>query len=69
MTCPDCHPAYVAGLEQGRAERITAEIPDRARAMLVEWSRESRDMATEYAAKVGPNWAALIAECGESDER
>ena len=60
MTCPDCHPAYVAGLEQGRAERITAEIPDRARAMLVEWANESRDMAVEYASKVGPNWAALV---------
>jgi len=67
MTCPDCHPAYVAGLEQGLAERITAEIPDRARAMLVEWSRESRDMATQYAAKVGPAWSALIAECGDRE--
>jgi hypothetical protein len=67
VTCADCHPAYVAGLEQGRAERITAETEDRARALLIEWSRESRDMATEYASKVGPNWAAMVA--GDLDER
>jgi hypothetical protein len=67
MTCPDCHAAYVAGLEQGRAERITAEIPDRARAMLVEWSNESRDMAQQFAAAKGPAWLALITECGESE--
>jgi hypothetical protein len=67
MSCPDCHPAYVAGLEQVRAERLTAETEDRARALLIEWSRESRDMATEYASRVGPNWAAMVA--GDLDER
>lgn len=68
MTCPDCHPAYVAGLEQGRAERIKAETEDRARALLIEWSRESRDMSTEYASKVGPNWTALVLESGDRDD-
>ena len=67
MTCPDCHPAYVAGLEQGRAERITAETEDRARALLGTWANESRDMATEYASKVGPNWAALVLESGDRE--
>jgi hypothetical protein len=68
VTCPDCHPAYVAGLEQGRAERITAEIPDRARAMLVEWSRESLSLARECAERTGPNWTALVMDCAERDD-
>jgi len=67
FTAEDRHAAFVAGYEQGKAERIEAEIKDRARAMLVEWSNESRNMATEYASKVGPNWAALIAECGDRE--
>jgi hypothetical protein len=67
VSCPDCHPAWVAGYETGLAERVKAETEDRARALLVEWSRESRDMATEYASKVGPNWAAMVA--GDLDER
>ena len=67
FTAEDRHAAYCAGLAQGRAERVTVEVEDRARALLIEWSRESRDMATEYASKVGPNWAAMVA--GDLDER
>jgi hypothetical protein len=59
--------AFEAGRQQGKAERIEVEVEDRARAMLVEWSRESRDMSTAYAAKVGPNWAALVADAGERE--
>jgi hypothetical protein len=68
MTCPDCHSAWVAGLEQGRAERITAEIPERARAMLLDWSRESLSLARESAAKVGPNWTALVMDSAERND-
>lgn len=61
------HNAFVAGYEQGKAERVEVEVEDRARALLATWADESRNMATHYAAKVGPHWAALIAECGEPE--
>ena len=68
FTAEDRHAAYCAGLAQGRAERVTAEVEDRARALLIEWSRESRDMATEYASRVGPNWAALVLDSSDRDD-
>ena len=66
LTTEDRMAAFVAGYELGKAERIEAEIDDRARALLIEWSRESRDMATKYASRVGPNWAAMVA--GDLDD-
>jgi len=59
--------AFVAGYEQGKSERVDFEIDDRARALLHTWADESRNMATHYAAKVGPHWLALISECGEPE--
>jgi len=67
FTAEDRHAAFVAGYETGKMERFTAEIEDRARALLATWANESRNMATHYAARVGPGWAALIAECGEPE--
>jgi hypothetical protein len=68
FTAEDRHAAFVAGYEQGKAERIEDEIEDRARALLHSWATESRNMATRYASRVGPAWSALIAECGGRDD-
>ena len=68
FTAEDRHAAFVAGYEQGKAERIEIEIEDRARALLATWATEFRSMATEYAARVGPAWSALILECSQIDD-
>jgi hypothetical protein len=68
LTFEDRQAAITVAFDAGRHYQAGLDVEDRARALLVEWSRESRSMATEYAAKVGPHWAALIAECGESDD-
>ena len=60
ISAEDRHAAFCAGLEQGRSERVVLAIEDRARALLATWATESRDMATEYASRVGPNWAAMV---------
>ena len=67
LTFEDRHSAWLAGFDLGYAQRVEAESEDLARALLLAWSRESRDMATEYASRVGPNWAAMVA--GDLDER
>ena len=64
FTAEDRHAAFVAGYEQGKAERIEAAIEDRARALLHQRSLEALGMARRHAARVGPAWSALIAECG-----
>jgi len=61
FTAEDRHAAYCCGYADGMHHRLGLEVEARARALLVEWSNESRDMATEYASRVGPNWAALVA--------
>jgi hypothetical protein len=68
FTSEDRHAAYCCGYADGMHHRLGLEVEDRARALLLAWSRESRNMATEYASKVGPNWLALISECGEVDD-
>jgi len=68
LTDEDREAAFQAGRQQGKAERFEAEIEDRARALLHSWATESRNMARQYAAKVGPAWSALIAECGGRDD-
>ena len=67
MTCPDCHPAFVAGLELGKVERIEVEIEDRVRARLHLLSLEALGMAQRHAADTGPAWARLIAWAGEPE--
>ena len=66
LTFEDRHSAWLAGFDLGYAQRVGHEVEDRARALLLAWSRESRDMAREYASRVGPNWAAMVA--GDLDD-
>jgi len=47
--------------------RLGLEVEDRARALLIEWSNESRDLSMKLASKVGPAWAALVADSGERE--
>lgn len=65
LTSEDRQQAIAVAFEAGMHYQAGLDCEDRARAMLVEWSNESRDIATEYASKVGPHWLALISECGE----
>jgi hypothetical protein len=57
MTCPDCHPAFVAGYELGKAERVTDAIEDQVHARLHQLSLEALGMARRHAADTGPAWA------------
>jgi hypothetical protein len=61
----DRHAAWLAGLEQGLAERIDIEIEDQVHARLHQLSLEALGMARHHAADTGPAWAALIAWAGE----
>jgi hypothetical protein len=67
FTAEDRHAAYCAGYDDGMHHRLGLETEERARALLLAWSNESRDMAMRYASRVGPNWAAMVA--GDLDER
>ena len=60
--------AFVAGYEQGKAERVEAEIEDRVSARLHTRALEALGMAQRHAAAKGPAWSALIAESGERDD-
>ena len=68
LTFEDRQAAITVAFDAGRHYQAGLDVEDRARALLVEWSRESRSMATHYAAKVGPHWLALITECSEVDD-
>ncbi|HZL05900.1 MAG TPA: hypothetical protein VFE45_10875 [Coriobacteriia bacterium] len=68
MTFEDREAARAAGYEAGMNHKFGIEVKDCARALLHTWATESREMATEYAAKVGPHWMALITDCGELDD-
>jgi len=68
LTFEDRHAAYLVGFGDGMNHRLRLDAEDRARALLATWANESRDMATRYAARVGPAWSALIAECGGLDD-
>jgi hypothetical protein len=63
----DRHAAFMAGYEQGKAERVDIEIEDQAQTRIHGRVREALGMAQQYAAAKGPAWAALIAECGEGE--
>ena len=67
LTQEDRHAAYCVGYDDGMHHRFGLDVDDRARALLLAWSNESRDMATEYASRVGPEWTALVV--GDPDER
>jgi hypothetical protein len=63
MTCPDCHPAFVAGLEQGRMERFKAEVTDAVQAVLHQRVLESLGMA-KRSARHGEAFSAMVIESG-----
>ena len=65
MTCPDCHPAFLAGRWLGQNERVDIEIEDAVQARIHGRAREALGMAKQYAAAKGPAWAAMVTECGE----
>jgi len=64
MTCPDCHPAYVAGLEQGRAERVDIEIEDQIQCRLHTRTLEALGMA-KRSARHGEAFSVMVIESGE----
>jgi len=68
FTAEDRHAAFVAGYEQGKAERIETEIEDRMLTRLHEQARAALGMAKRYAAAKGPAWQAMIVWSGESDD-
>jgi len=67
LTAEDRLAAFVAGYEQGKAERVEIEIEDRVLARLHDQARAALGMATAYAAKVGPSWAAMVTESGDRE--
>ena len=67
LTFEDRQQAIAVAFEAGRHYQTGLDVEVRARAMLVEWSNESRNMAMEYASKVGPGWLAVISDCGGSE--
>ena len=66
MTCPDCHPAFVAGLGQGRMERFRAEVTDAVQAVLHERTLEALGMA-KRSARHGEAFSAMVIESGERE--
>ena len=66
MTCPDCHPAFVAGLEHGRMERFKAEVTDAVQAVLHERTLEALGMA-KRSARHGAAFSKMVQESGERE--
>jgi len=63
MTCPDCHPAFVAGLELGRAEHVDFEIEDQIQARIHDRVRELLGLA-RLSARHGEAFSQLVRESG-----
>jgi hypothetical protein len=61
----DLAAAFVAGLEQGKAERLTLDVTDLVQAELHSRALEALGMASTHAARTGPAWSALVHEAGE----
>jgi hypothetical protein len=61
----DRHAAYCAGLSDGIARRVDADVEDRVRSLLHDRALEALGMARRHAAAKGPAWSQMIAECGE----
>lgn len=68
FTAEDRHAAFVAGYEQGKAERVEIEIQAQVQARLHQISLEALGMARRLARVKGPAWSALITECGVLDD-
>jgi len=63
MTCENCHPAFVAGLEQGRAERVEVEIESQIQIRLHARTLEALGMA-RGSARHGEAFSQLVRESG-----
>jgi hypothetical protein len=64
MSCPDCHPAFVAGYETGLAEKVTASIVDQVQAALHQRVCEALNLSRRSAVH-GPAFSAMVTEAGE----
>jgi hypothetical protein len=64
MSCPDCHPAFVAGYETGLAERLEAEIEQQVLARLHDRALAALGLARRSAVH-GPAFSRLVTESGE----
>ena len=62
FTAEDRHAAFVAGYEQGKAERVEAEIEDQVLARLHRHALVALKMARRYAEPKGPAWAAMLGD-------
>jgi len=60
------HSAFVAGYEQGKAERVEVEVEDRARELLHDWAREALGLA-KRSARHGAAFSAMVIESGERE--
>jgi hypothetical protein len=61
----DREAAFQAGRQQGKAERVEAEVEDFARVLLHEQAREMLGFARRLARAKGPAWEAMIVWSGE----
>jgi hypothetical protein len=68
LTFADRQAAIAVAFEAGMHYQAGLDVEDRARALLHSWATESRNMATKYAARVGPAWSAMIQECSQVDD-
>lgn len=62
FTAEDRLAAFAAGYEQGKAERVEAEIEDQVLARLHRHALVALKMAKWYAEPKGPAWAAMFGE-------
>jgi len=60
----DREAARLAGVEQGRAERVELEAENRARELLHDWTLEALGMAKREALH-GPAFSQLVTDSGE----
>lgn len=68
MIGDELHDAFVAGYEQGKAERVEAEIEDQIHARLHARALESLGLARQ-SARHGAAFSQLVQESGDRDER
>ncbi len=61
FTQEDRFAAFVAGYEQGKAERLEVELEALVLARLHRHALVALKMAKRHAEPKGPNWAALVA--------
>lgn len=67
MTCPDCHPAFLAGRWLGQNDRVDIEVEDQVQARLHTRTLEALGMA-KRSARHGEAFSAMVRESGERDD-